>query len=213
MNTSETRIAVFASGGGSNFQAIADACSNEGSNDADATRIPAGVALCVSTRPNAGVVDRAERLGIPTHVLSEDEDAGELITLLRDHDIDLVALAGYMRKIPAPLVQEFRHRMMNIHPALLPAFGGKGLYGMRVHRAVIEYGVRWTGATVHFVDEEYDTGPIILQDVVPVEQDDTPESLAARVLETEHRIYPRAVRLFAEGRLRVEGRRVLIEDN
>lgn len=200
-----TRIAVFASGGGSNFQAIADSCS-------DGT-VPARVALCVSTDAEAGVVGRAGRLGVSTHVLSGDEDADSINALLEKHGIDLVALAGYMRKIPPTVVDTFRHRMMNIHPALLPSFGGKGLYGMRVHRAVIDHGVRWTGATVHFVDEEYDTGPIILQDVVPVRQDDTPETLAERVLRTEHRIYPQAVRLFAEGRLRVEGRRVFIEDN
>ena len=202
---SETRIAVFASGGGSNFQAIADACTD--------ASLPARIELCVSTRPDAGVLDRAARMDIPSHVLTGDESADDLIGLLDEKQIDLVALAGYMRRIPADVVAAYRNRMLNIHPALLPAFGGKGLYGMRVHRAVIEYGVRWTGATVHFVDEEYDTGPIVLQDVVPVEPDDTPESLAARVLETEHRIYPRAVRLFAEGRLRVEGRRVFIENS
>lgn len=201
---SETRIAVFASGGGSNFQAITDACS-------DGT-IPGRVTLCVTSRPDAGVMDRAGRAGIPIHILTDD-DPDTLIALLDDHGIGLVTLAGYMRKIPGAVVNAYRHRMMNIHPALLPAFGGKGLYGMRVHRAVIEYGVRFSGATVHFVDEEYDTGPIILQDIVRVEPGDTPESLAARVLETEHRIYPRAVRLFAEGRLRVDGRRVFIEDN
>ncbi|NNF03432.1 MAG: phosphoribosylglycinamide formyltransferase [Rhodothermales bacterium] len=202
---SETRIAVFASGGGSNFQAIANACS-------DGT-IPARVALCVATRPDAGVVERAERADIPVHILTDDDSARSQLSVLDEHGIGLVALAGYMRKVPAAVVSAYRHRIMNIHPALLPAFGGKGLYGMRVHRAVVEHGVRWSGATVHFVDEDYDTGPIILQDVVPVLPGDTPESLAARVLEVEHRIYPRAVRLFAEGRLRVERRRVFIEDN
>jgi phosphoribosylglycinamide formyltransferase-1 len=202
---SETRIAVFASGGGSNFQAIADACASG--------EIPAEIVGCVTTRTDAGVVQRAESLGIPVRVLGPDADTPDrLLALLEEHDVDLAVLAGYMRMIPAAVVQAYRHRMMNIHPALLPSFGGRGLYGMRVHRAVIDYGVRWTGATVHFVDEEYDSGPIILQDVVAVEQDDTPESLAARVLRLEHRLYPRAVRLFAEDRLRVEGRRVTIID-
>jgi len=205
LNTSETRTAVFASGGGSNFQAITDACRDD--------TFRARVALCVTTHPGAGVVARAERLDIPVHVLSGDEEAEDLVSLLRDHEIDLVALAGYMRKVPAVVVDAYRYRIMNIHPALLPAFGGQGLYGMRVHQAVIDYGVRWTGATVHFVDEEYDTGPIILQEVVRVKPDDTPQILADRVLEAEHQIYSRAVRLFAEGRLRVEGRRVLIEEN
>jgi phosphoribosylglycinamide formyltransferase-1 len=121
-----------------------------------------------------------------------------------------VALAGYLKKIPSDIVRRYHHRMVNIHPALLPSFGGKGMYGRRVHEAVLESGVRWTGVTVHLVDEEYDTGPIILQEPVPVYPGDSVEELAARVLEIEHQLYPRALNLVAETRVRVEGRKVHI---
>nr|WP_243665078.1 phosphoribosylglycinamide formyltransferase [Rhodothermus marinus] len=122
-----------------------------------------------------------------------------MLEVLRAHDVELVALAGYLKKIPDNVVAAYRNRILNIHPSLLPAFGGPGMYGRRVHEAVLNYGVRWTGATVHLVDEEYDHGPIVLQEPVPVLPDDTPETLAARVLEVEHRLYPEALRLFAEG--------------
>ena len=204
------RLAVFASGGGTNFQALIDAVENG--------TLPARLVLCLSNKPNAGALDRARRHGIPTAVLTPDAFDDEpayvkaLLHTLADHRVAFIALAGYMRKVPPEVVGAFRHRMTNIHPALLPAFGGKGMYGRRVHEAVLAYGVRWTGATVHLVDEDYDTGPIVLQEPVPVHQDDTPDALAARVLETEHRLYPEALRLFAEGRVTVEGRRVLIAE-
>ncbi len=206
----QVRLAVFASGGGSNFEAIAEA--------ADGGALPLDVVLCLSDKPGAGVLERARRRGIPTAVLSpgsfDDEAAyvDALMATLDRHGVTLIALAGYLKLIPAPVVRAFRERMLNIHPALLPAFGGKGMYGMRVHRAVLDYGVKWTGATVHLVDEAYDTGPIVAQEPVPVREDDTPETLAARVLEVEHRIYPEALRYVAEGRVRVEGRRVRILD-
>ena len=202
------RLAVFASGGGTNFQAILDAI--------EAGRLPARVVLCVSDRPTAGALERARRHGIPTAVLApkdypSPEVFGEaLLEVLRAHDVELVALAGYLKKIPDNVVAAYRNRILNIHPSLLPAFGGPGMYGRRVHEAVLNYGVRWTGATVHLVDEEYDHGPIVLQEPVPVLPDDTPETLAARVLEVEHRLYPEALRLFAEGRVVVDGRRVRI---
>src|SRR5690606_37912291 len=113
---------------------------------------------------------------------------------------------------PAEIVRKFHGRILNIHPALLPAFGGKGIYGRHVHQAVLDYGAKWTGVTVHLVDEEYDRGPIVLQEPVPVYQDDTPEILAARVLVNEHRLYPEAVRLYAENRVRIAWRRVYIDD-
>jgi phosphoribosylglycinamide formyltransferase-1 len=125
-------------------------------------------------------------------------------------EVDLICLAGYMRLLTPDFVRRFAGRMMNIHPGLLPAFGGKGYYGRRVHEAVLESGAKFTGITVHFVDNEYDHGPIILQRVVAVEEGDTPETLAQRVLAEEHRAYPEAVRLFAEDRLRIEGRRVRV---
>jgi formyltetrahydrofolate-dependent phosphoribosylglycinamide formyltransferase len=203
-------LAVFASGGGTNFQAILDAVAQGA--------LPLTVALCVSNTPKAGALARARWHGVPTAILDPRDFATEaayvaaLMDVLGEQAVNFIALAGYMRKIPAAVVAAFRGRMLNIHPALLPAFGGKGLYGRRVHEAVLAYGARWTGATVHLVDEEYDTGPIVLQEPVPVLPGDTPETLAARVLPVEHRLYPHALRLFAEGRVRVEGRLVQLEE-
>lgn len=198
---SRPRLAIFASGGGSNFQAILDA--------ATAGQLGADVALLVASSASAGALDRARKAAVPVEVCGPDDDPQELT--LR-HSIDLVALAGYMRRIPPPMVSAFRHRMVNIHPSLLPAFGGSGMYGLRVHEAVVAHGVRLTGATVHFVDETYDTGPIILQQSVPVHQDDTPADVAARVLTVEHSLYPTAIHLLASNRLTVHGRQVRIQD-
>jgi phosphoribosylglycinamide formyltransferase-1 len=130
---------------------------------------------------------------------------------VRSHEPDLVCLAGWLHLVPIP--DDFRHRVLNIHPALLPAFGGKGMYGRHVHEAVLAYGAKVSGCTVHFADNEYDHGPIVLQRVVPVLDDDTPETLAERVFEQECLAYPEAIRLFAAGRLRVEGRRVRVLGN
>ena len=199
------RVAVFASGGGSNFQAIAENALNY------------RVALVVCNRSKAGVLNRAQTLGISTHVLSprafESEQlyASALLELLHSEKIDLIALAGYLCKIPAPVVEAFWGRILNIHPALLPRFGGKGLYGHRVHKAVLEAKEAISGATVHFVDEEYDTGPILLQEKVPVLPEDTPDSLAERVLAVEHQIFPKALDLIAQGRVQIKGRRVIIK--
>lgn len=204
------RLAVFASGGGTNFQAILDAI--------DADELPAEVVCCVSNTPDAGALDRAQRHEVPTEVIPPSSfDAPEafgeaLLETLNAYETTFVALAGYMQKIPPNVVDAFRGRMTNIHPALLPAFGGRGMYGMHVHRAVIDYGVHWSGATVHLVDEEYDHGPIVLQEPVPVYADDTPKELADRIREVEHQIYPEALRLFAEDRVRREGRIVWIAD-
>ena len=198
------RLAVFASGSGSNAEVILRAAAGGD--------LGGSVDLVVTNRPDAGVLDRAARFGIPTHVIPEGSfaDAEHVLGVLSDHGVDTIALAGYLKLVPIPLVQAFRNRIVNVHPALLPAFGGHGMYGMNVHRAVIESGARWSGATLHFVDETYDTGPIILQAPVPVFSDDTPESLAARVLTVEHRLYPQALRLLAQERLRIDGRRVHI---
>lgn len=210
MTRAALKIAVFASGGGTNFQALLDAV--------EAGTLPAEVVLCLSNKAEAGALRRAESHGVPTSVLvpeafPEAETYTEaLLETLETHGADFIALAGYLKMIPAAVVQQFRNRMVNIHPSLLPAFGGPGMYGRRVHRAALDYGVRWTGVTVHLVDEAYDTGPIVLQEPVPVYQDDTPEALAARVLEVEHRLYPEALRLFADGRITVEGRRVRIAE-
>jgi phosphoribosylglycinamide formyltransferase 1 len=204
------RLAVFASGGGSNLQAILDA-SAEG-------KLPAEVALVVSDREGIGALERADRHGVPTAVVRPSdhpspEAFGEALLAAMDRQrVTFAALAGYFRHVPAGVVAAYRHRMLNVHPSLLPAFGGAGLYGRRVHEAVLAYGVRWSGVTVHLVDEAYDTGPIVLQEPVRVEPGDTPEALAARLLTVEHRLYPEALRLFAEGRVRVDGRRVEIDD-
>jgi phosphoribosylglycinamide formyltransferase-1 len=204
------RIGILLSGHGrgTNMQALIDA-SREG-------RLPADIALVVSTSPGAPALERAEESGVPAHLLSakrypmqEALDAA-LIQAFEEARVDLICLAGYMRLLGPAFLAHFPGRVMNVHPGLLPAFGGQGFYGRRVHEAVLESGAKITGVTVHFVDEEYDHGPIILQRAVPVEEDDTPETLAARVLTEEHRAYPEAARLFAEGRLRIEGRRVRV---
>ena len=178
--------------------------------------LDARLVLCVSNDGDAGALNRAETHGIPTAVidpdsLSTDAFATELLSTLDAHDVSFVALAGYVRKIPPRVVDAYRGRMVNIHPSLLPAFGGPGMYGMNVHRAVVAYGVHWTGATVHLVDEEYDHGPVVLQQPVPVYADDSPEDVAARVLRVEHQLYPRVLRLFAQDRVTVHGRSVRIE--
>lgn len=195
------RLAVFASGGGSNLQVLLDA-PNTGH-----------VVLVISDRHSAGALQRAVERGIAVAVISpaEHPDFGQaLLDTLVEYEVEAIALAGYLRHIPDVVVQAYRNRILNIHPSLLPAFGGKGLYGRRVHQAVLDYGAKVTGATVHFVDETYDTGPIVLQKAVPVFPDDTAESLAERVLAVEHRIYPEAVQLLVADRLRVEDRRVTI---
>ena len=170
-------VAVLASGGGTNLQALLDALE----------RSPhARIARVISNHAGAGALERARRAGVPTTVLRDHTDAQELVQALGD--ARLVVLAGYLKRVPADVVARFRWRVINIHPALLPGFGGRGMYGRRVHEAVLASGARVSGATVHYVDEEFDRGPIIAQWPVPVRADDTPESLAARVLEVEHRL-------------------------
>lgn len=202
------RLAVFASGSGSNFGAILDAV--------DRGRLAADPVLLLTDKPTAGALDRAQAHGIPTAVLAPaDYDLPAayetaLLETLDAHDATFIALAGYLKKVPAAIVAAYRHRMLNVHPSLLPAFGGHGMYGHHVHQAVLSYGAHWTGATVHLVDEAYDTGPIVLQEPVRVEPDDTVSTLAARVLAVEHRLYPEALALFADGRVHADGRRVRI---
>jgi formyltetrahydrofolate-dependent phosphoribosylglycinamide formyltransferase len=191
------RIAVFASGGGTNLQSLLDYFGGAG-------REVAQVALVVSDREGAGALERARRAGVEGRVIpvrgrAVDEVAEETLGVLREGGVDVVVLAGYLRLVPPEVVRAFRGRMVNIHPALLPAFGGAGMYGINIHRAVLEAGCTVTGATVHYVDERYDTGPILLQWPVPVLADDTPETLAARVLAVEHRILPLAVEAVVQG--------------
>lgn len=210
-----TRIVVLLSGRhgrGSNLQAVADACADG--------RIAGKIALVIGNHAASPALERARSLGLTTAIiesprrgaLSSPEDAyGEaLLTALRDAQPDLICLAGYIRKLPDAVVAAYPGRIMNMHNALLPSFGGRGMYGERVHQAVLDYGAKVSGCTVHFVDADYDTGPVILQTPVPVAEDDTAETLAARVLVAEHETFPQAVALFAQGRLRVQGRRVFI---
>lgn len=187
------RVAVLASGGGSNLQAILDHFDARG-----ATRC-AEVVLVASDRASAGALDRARSGGIAAVALDADQRGDGMSALLESYRVDLIALAGYLRFIPVEVTRRWRGRIVNVHPSLLPSFGGAGMYGIRVHQAVIAAGVRVTGVTVHFVDEEYDRGPIIAQWPVPVLPHDDAETLARRVLAVEHRIYPAALDALASG--------------
>jgi formyltetrahydrofolate-dependent phosphoribosylglycinamide formyltransferase len=178
------RVAVAISGRGSNLAALIAALP-AGS--------PAEIGLVLSSRATAGGLDIARRHGIPTLVLDDPADAAAWLDALTAHRIDLVVLAGYLKLVPARVVDRYRTRILNIHPALLPAFGGPGMFGHRVHEAVLAAGATVTGATVHLVDEVYDRGPILAQARVAVRPDDTPERLAERVLEAEHRLLPAVV--------------------
>ena len=200
---------VSAQGRGSNLSALLDACASG--------RISGRIGVVIGTRADAPALERARDAGVGVAIVSprqyEQDEAGyarALLRLLKKYDAGLICLAGYMRKLPATVVSEFAGRIMNIHPALLPFFGGQGMYGENVHQAVLDSGMKVSGCTVHFVDEQYDTGPIIVQNPVPVLDDDTPTSLARRVLTVEHTSYVEAVQLFAEGRLRVAGKRVYV---
>jgi phosphoribosylglycinamide formyltransferase 1 len=190
-----SRIGVLASGGGSNLQALLDHLDRLGANRA------AHVVLVVANAARAGALERARARGIATAVLDDHEDAAALQAALDVAGVDLVVLAGYLKLVPASVVARYAGRMLNVHPALLPAFGGPGMYGRRVHEAVLRSGARVSGVTVHFVDEAYDRGAIIAQWPVPVRADDTPDSLAARVLRAEHLLLPRVAALVAAGRV------------
>ena len=198
------RIAVLASGGGSNFQALVDRFQGAENPQRDIVGV-------IASREGAGVLERAHRAGVASAISPAAATGDELAVFLRrtldEWRSDIVVLAGYMKLVPETLVRAWWGRILNIHPALLPSFGGRGMYGARVHRAVIEAGVRITGATVHFVDEAYDRGPILCQWPVPVLAGDTPESVAARVLTVEHRLLPAAVEALASGAVRLEADR------
>ena len=189
------RVAVLASGGGSNLQAILEYF------DAQRPERSAEVVLVASDRASARALERARSRNIASVALDAVQRTDGMAALLASHDIDLVALAGYMRFVPAEVTRRWHGRIVNVHPSLLPSFGGAGMYGSRVHQAVIAAGVRVTGVTVHFVDEEYDRGPIIAQWPVPVLPDDAPETLAERVLAVEHMLYPAALDAVASGRV------------
>jgi phosphoribosylglycinamide formyltransferase 1 len=186
-----SRLAVLASGRGSNLQAIIAHFDNL------ARERVATVVLVASNRADSPALLLAETASIEIAHFNAGDDGSQLLELLRKFRIDLVVLAGYLKRIPPKVIREYAGRIMNIHPALLPAFGGEGMYGTRVHEAVIASGAEETGVTVHLVDNDYDRGPIIAQWRVPVEKSDTADSLAARVLNVEHVVYPRAVEMVA----------------
>ena len=194
---SPARIAVFASGGGSNLGAILDHLHTLGEQAAGS------VVLVASDRRGANALERARQRGIAAVHLDAPANGAAIEALLRDHRIDLIALAGYLRLVPPQVIDGFRGRIVNVHPTLLPSFGGPGMYGIRAHQAVIATGARISGASVHFVDEQYDRGALIAQWPVPVAPDDTPESLASRVLRIEHLLYPRVVDAVARGAVRL----------
>ncbi|NLB62235.1 MAG: phosphoribosylglycinamide formyltransferase [Clostridiales bacterium] len=207
---SKKRIAVLASGSGSNFQAIIDAC--------ESGYINGEVCLLIYNRKDAYANERAKKQNIPAVYLNKvlfegnkEKHDQKMLELLVDYKIDLVVLAGYMSKVGKNVVDAYNHAIMNLHPALIPSFCGDKMYGSNVHEAVISYGVKLTGATVHFVDYTYDTGAIILQQAVEVEYSDDAGSVAKKVLEIEHKLLPQAVKLFCENRLFVTGRRVEIK--
>ena len=201
------KIAVFASGSGSDFQSVIDANGKEPFCE---------IALLVASKEGIGAIERAKKHGIEYIVRSKKDypsvDAmfADIVEELNKRGVDYVVLAGYLSMLSANFVRAFADRIINIHPSLIPSFCGKGNYGLNVHRAAIEYGVKISGLTVHFVDEQYDTGAIILQRAVEVKDGDTPESLQARILEVEHKALPEAVRLLATGKLKKEGRKVTI---
>jgi phosphoribosylglycinamide formyltransferase-1 len=200
------RLAVLLSGSGTTLQNLLD-CIADGTLGAE-------IAVVVSSRADAFGLERARRADIPAMAVPRkecrdgDDFNDRLHEVLAEHDVDLVVLAGFLSLFQQR--QRYAGRVLNIHPALIPAFCGPGYYGQKVHRAVIESGVKISGCTVHFADEQYDHGPIILQAAVPVLDDDTPETLASRVHEAEKKLYPEAIRLWAAGRLKIVGRRVHI---
>lgn len=201
-----TRIAVLCSGGGSNLQAIIDSV--------EAGRIDGEIVLVLANASKAYALERAKNHGIPCEFVSKKQAGSSeafndiLLEKLQQAKADLVVLAGYLPIVGAQVVRAFEHRIINIHPALIPSFCGVGMYGHYVHEAVLEYGAKISGATTHFVDEEVDHGGVIMQKSVPVLEGDTPETLAARVLTVEHEILPETVRLFCAGKLGVDGRHV-----
>lgn len=204
------RIGVLISGGGTNLQAVIDGVEDG--------RIPATISIVISDRKSAHGLVRAEKHGIPSCYINKKtfKDAREfnqaILDKLLEYQVDYVVLAGYLSILSKDLVEHFKNRIINIHPSLIPSFCGMGFYGSKVHQAVIDYGVKVTGATVHFVDEGADTGPIIMQKPVMVHPEDDADSLAHRVLEIEHEILPKAVELLVNGKLEIDGRKVIIKE-
>lgn len=201
------RVAVLASGGGTNLQSIIDASESD--------KIDAEVVLVISNVENAYALERAKKHGIdaifiPDKKKKRREHEKEIAEVIDRYNIDLIVLAGYLKMFTPFFIRRYYGKIINIHPALLPLFSGKGMYGLKVHQAALDHGVKVSGCSVHFVDESIDGGPIIVQKAVEVEEDDTAETLAERILEEEHKLLPKAIQLFAEGRSKIEGRRVRI---
>jgi phosphoribosylglycinamide formyltransferase-1 len=196
------KIGILISGRGSNFEAIA--------RNVQAGKIPAEIGVVISNKEEAAGLAIARQMGlnavcIPSKGKEREAFERELVACLRQHEVDLVCLAGFMRVLTSYFIREFKGRILNIHPAILPSFPG-----VEAQKQALDYGVKFTGCTVHFVDEGVDTGPVVAQAVVPILDDDTPETLAARILKEEHRIYTEAVCLIVEDKIRIEGRRVLL---
>ena len=195
------KIGVLISGGGTNLQAVIDGCENKSINGQ--------VKVVISNKEDAYGLERARNHKIKA-ICEKDEN--KIIEILKENEVELVILAGYLKIVSPKLVNEYRNKIINIHPSLIPAFCGKGYYGEKVHQGVIDYGAKVTGATVHFVDEGADTGPIIMQKTVEVKQDDDAKKLAERVLEVEHEILTKSISMFCENKLTVNGSRVYIND-
>ncbi|MFY9605685.1 MAG: phosphoribosylglycinamide formyltransferase [Thermoplasmata archaeon] len=198
------RIGVLASGGGTNLQSIIDACES-GEIDGD-------VVVVISNVPEAFALERAKKHGIdafafPHKGITREDHEKDVIDCLEQHQVDLVVLAGYLRMLTPVMINKYAGRMMNTHPALLPSFGGKGMHGLNVHQAVLDCGCKVSGCTIHFVTLDVDGGQIILQKAVPVQENDSAEMLQERILKEEHKLLPRAIQLFAQGKLKIEGRK------
>lgn len=198
------KVAVLVSGGGSNLQAIIDSIRDE--------KLNCKIEMVISDREDAYGLERARLNNIPAHTVDRklygSKTSDKIYELLKGK-VDLIVLAGFLSILKGDIIAEFKNRIINIHPSLIPAFCGNGMHGINVHKSAIEYGVKFSGCTVHFVDEGTDTGPIILQKVVPVYDDDTPEMLQKRILVEEHKALPEAIRMIAEGKMRVCNRKVI----
>ena len=202
------KIAVFASGGGTDFQSVIDA------NEKEKFCV---IEYLVASKPEIGAIERAKKHGIKSLVFDKNSETKEefytrVAKTLKAAGVEYIVLAGWLLVVPASFIREFENTIINIHPSLIPAFCGMGYYGLKVHKAAIEYGVKLSGATVHFVEADVDGGAIIMQRAVEVLPDDTPESLQARILKEEHKMLPECVKLLCEGKVQIEGRRVFIKN-
>ena len=201
-------IAVFASGGGTDFQSVVDA--NEKENFCF-------IKYLVASKPNIGAIERAQKHGIDVLIFDKEKETLEqfyarVAAMLKGAGVELVVLAGWLKVVPASFIEQFKDAIINIHPSLIPAFCGMGYYGLKVHKAAIDYGVKVSGATVHFVEADVDGGAIIMQRTVAVENGDTPEALQARILKVEHEMLPLCVKRFCQGKIQKRGRQVCVEE-